>query len=153
MSSTTQSPRTILAAVGAQNRFLGSPYEGSDVNDVEIGLHEMAHAIQFGDTAISSYLLEEVIDELSPLGQELNEIRAAAIELLVARAIGLEIRRGPIEESTRRNLRNRTSSVMRIRKMVSRAMRTVGVQRDAKKLLLALGARFFDPDGMEERPK
>lgn len=90
--------------------FLGSPYEGTRDNTVEMILHEWGHIVQAmpwalaleeGETA--SDLMFDHLRRMPKYLAERNEIRAVAITVGVARALGLPIVLGPLAWSAVRN--------------------------------------------------
>jgi hypothetical protein len=72
--------------------YVGSVHEGSELDDVELTLHELAHqvllpcrCILIGSLKDASETVQDYISDLPDFLKDVHEIRAIAIEILVSR--------------------------------------------------------------------
>lgn len=113
LTRTTEVFREIWGEDPKYMRFIGSPHEGEITDDAEIILHELAHqtllpkTITFNPRYMGYKAWGEVNKHIDSLKlhslQDLHEIKALAIELLVSRRLRLGIRLGQLSASAKSN--------------------------------------------------
>ena len=89
----------------------GSPHQHDQVDDAELVLHEVAHQalcpddyhFESGHMRDATEIVGYYIEQLSNWQQDLNEIRALAIEFIVNRRMGLGLDRIRIIENAAKN--------------------------------------------------
>jgi hypothetical protein len=119
--------------------FTGSPHEGEPEDQLELSLHELAHAKLIGTEFVWPRTLECDIFE-RPLG-ELNEVRACAVELLAAELLGIRLHEGRVARACAKNSKLSEEVASRA---IRRTIRTKKVRSIAADLARDLEA----PDGI-----
>lgn len=130
--------------------YVGSVHDGEAVDDAEIVLHELSHQVQLhpdfifkiGAMKRASDIVGDYISNLPKFMKDVHEIRAIAIELLVARKLGLRLKVKALIENSQfntalyRSKRYRKERSKDYRRLVRLAKSSERVQRCAETILI-----------------
>lgn len=143
-------------------RFIGSPHEGEVVEDTESILHELAHQTLMPSEQVFSpgamdhsfNWIGQYIDGRSLYLQDLHEIKAVAIELLVSRRMRLRLNTHGIIRFAKRNTELfQRQPVKRLEKLIRRAMRLPHIQHRADTLMVFIAEQRKAHNGNDHRKR
>jgi len=120
--------------------YVGSVHDGEELDDAELVLHELSHQVQLhpdfvfkiGGMNRASDIVGDYISNLPKFLKDVHEIRAVAIELIVARRLGLRFNvKGLIDNSqfntalyrSKRYRRERSADYRRLVRLAKRSQR------------------------------
>lgn len=125
-------------------RFLGSPHEDDPMNDAELVLHELAHqtlmpvGVIFSPGAMNHSIrwISGYLNKLPRYRQDLHELKAVAIEILVGKRMGLCLNRRALVRGARRNSELfQKKSVKVVDRLIRRAQRLPHIQYRADTIM------------------
>lgn len=115
--------------------FIGSPYEGrGNLNKAELILHELGHRALFPKEK-SFAQINQYLDAVSPYLANLHEIKAAAIELLVAQSLNIDIELDGIGWVIAKNMVRPKATEEWVTARVEQAMKMSTIQRKADQIV------------------